>query len=240
MSRVLLSRSLRVFATAALCWVGSVASLRADPIVVTSGQFRTDVNEATFFQFFGADGFVLGGIFPLVATTPRLVCSTFTGCAPGTIVNMSTVAGGESAETPFTLGLLTGAIINGTEFVRPFGTAGDTPRLAGTLRFDAPTIAVADRFAPFVFNGVVSGFAHDDVEARVPLFQVALTGQGTARLSFEDFDNNADLSGSFVTYTFAAAPAATPEPTTLVLFGTAVAGLVQRARRKRPRVTPSI
>jgi hypothetical protein len=70
--------------------------------------------------------------------------------------------------------------------------------------------------------------------------KVALTGHGTARLSFADFDNNGALSGSFVRYAFAAAPAATPEPTTLVLFGTAVAGLVQRARRKRPRVTPSI
>jgi hypothetical protein len=144
---------------------------------------------------------------------------------------MSTVAGGESAETPFTLGLSTGAIINGTEFVRPFGLPADAPRLAGTLRFDAPTIAVADGFAPFVFNGLVSGFAHDDVEARAPLFQVALTGQGTARLGLEDFDN-LPLLGSAVIYTFAAAPAATPEPTTLVLFGTAVAGLVQRARKK--------
>ena len=243
MSWKLLTRSLRVLTIAILCWVSSVASLWADSIVVTSGQFRTDVNEATFFQFFGTDGFVLGGIFPLLPTTPRLVCPTLAGCAPGTTVNMSTVAGGESTETPFTLGLTTGAIINGTEFVRPFGTAGDTPRLAGTLRFDAPVVAV-DAFTapvvPFVFNGVVSAFAHDDVEARAPLFQVALTGQGTARLSFEDFDNNADLSGSFVTYTFAAAPAATPEPTTLVLFGTAVAGLVQRARRKRRRVAPSI
>ena len=240
MSWKLLTRSLRVLTIAILCWVSSVASLWADSIVVTSGQFRTDVNEATFFQFFGTDGFVPGGIFPLLPTTPRLVCPTLAGCAPGTTVNMSTVAGGESTETPFTLGLTTGAIINGTEFVRPFGTAGDTPRLAGTFRFDAPTIAVADRFAPFVFNGLVSGFAHNDVEARAPLFQVALTGQGTARLSFEDFDNNADLSGSFVTYTFAAAPAATPEPTTLVLFGTAVAGLVQRARKQRRRVAPSI
>jgi PEP-CTERM motif len=243
MSGVLLSRSLRVFAIATLCWVGSVASLRADSIVVTSGRLTIPVDEATGFQFFGADGFVLGGIFPLLPTWPRLVCPTVAGCAPGTIVNMSTVAGGDSPETPFTLGLSTGAVVNGTQFVRPFGLPGEAAGLvglAGTLHFDAPTIAVTDRFAPFVFNGVVSGFAHDDVDARVPLFQVALTGQGTATLSFEDFDNNGALSGSFVRYTFAAAPAATPEPTTLVLFGTAVAGLVQRARRKRPRVAPSI
>ena len=233
MSWVLLSRSLRAFAIATLCWASSVASLRADPIVVTSGGFATSVNEPTGFQFLGADGFFLGGIFPLLPTWPGLVCSTFTGCAPGTVVNMSTVAGGDP--TPF-LGLSTGAVINGTEFVRPFGVPPDAPRLLGTLRFDAPVVAV-DGFTapavPFVFNGFVRGFAHDDVDGRAPLFQVSLTGQGTARLGFEDFDFNSALSGSSVTYTFAAAPAATPEPTTLVLFGTAVAGLVQRARRKR-------
>jgi PEP-CTERM motif len=234
------TRSLRVLAIAVLGSASSVASLRADPILVTSGRFATAVNEPTGFQFFGVDGFFLGGIFPLVSTFPRLVCSTFTGCAPGTVVNMSTVAGGEP--TPF-LGLSTGAVINGTEFLKPFGLPPDGPRLLGTFRFAAPVVAV-DGFtattAPFVFNGVVSGFAHDDVDGRAPLFQVALTGQGTAILSFEDFDNNAALSGSSVTYTFAVAPAATPEPTTLVLFGTGVAGLVQRARSKRRRVAPSI
>jgi hypothetical protein len=153
---------------------------------------------------------------------------------------MSTVAGGEP--TPF-LGLSTGAVVNGTEFLRPFGLPADGPRLTGTLRFDAPVVAVdglSATTAPFLFNGVVSGFAHDDVDARAPLFQVALTGQGTATLSFEDFDNNAALSGSFVTYTFAAVPAATPEPTTLVLLGTGVAGLMHRARRSRRRATPSL
>jgi hypothetical protein len=170
--------------------------VRADPIVVTSGQFATAVNEPTFYQFFGADGSVLGGIFPLLATSPALICPTVSGCAPGTTVNMTTVAGGDP--TPF-LGLATGAIINGTEFVTPFGLAAAAPRLLGTLRFDAPTIVVADGFAPFVFNGVVTAFARDDLDARTPLFQETLTGQGTARLSFEDFDSNGALSGSFVT-----------------------------------------
>src|SRR5947207_13148033 len=81
MSWVRLSRSLRVFAITTLCGASSVASLRADPIVVTSGRFATSTNEPTGFQFFGADGFFLGGIFPLVPTWPSLVCSTFTGCA---------------------------------------------------------------------------------------------------------------------------------------------------------------
>jgi hypothetical protein len=235
-SSAFVTRSLRAFGVATVCWAGSVASVRADAVVVTSGQFATSVNEPTFYQLFGTDGFVLGGIFPLLPIWPRLTCPTVTGCAADTVVNMSAVAGGEP--TPF-LGLATGAVVSGTEFVSPFGLPADAPRLIGTFRFDAPTIAVADRFAPFVFNGVVSGFAHDDVDGLVPLFRATLTGQGTASLGFEDFDFNGALSGSFVTYTFAATPAATPEPSTLVLIGTGVACLVQRARRKGWRAARS-
>jgi PEP-CTERM motif-containing protein len=228
-----LTRPLRVLTIASLGWVSSVASVRADSIVVTSGQFATAVNEPTGYQFFGADGFVLAGIFPLISRYPQLRCPTVTGCAPGTVVNMSTVAGGEP--TPF-LGLSTGAVINGTEFVTPFGLQADAPRLLGAFRFDAPVVAadgLTAATAPFAFNGVVSAFAHDDLDARAPLFQLSLTGQGTARLGFENFDNNGALSGSFVTYTFAAAPAATPEPGTLLLFATGVAGVVQRGQRKQ-------
>lgn len=231
MKNRVISSSLRVLAIATLSWAGSVVGVRADPIVVTSGQFATSVNEPTGYQFFGADGFFLGGIFPLLPTWPSLICPTVTGCAPGTTVNMSAVAGGDP--TPF-LGLTTGAVVNGTEFVAPFGLPPNAPRLVGTFHFDAPTISVAEAVAPFVFNGVVTAFAHDDLDGHVPLFSVALTGQGTVTLGFEDFDGNSALSGSFVRYSFAAAPVtATPEPSTLLLLGTAAAGLARRARRNQ-------
>lgn len=230
MRSAFVTRSLRVVAAATLCSVSGVASAWADPILVTSGQFATSVDEPTFYQLFGTDGFVLGGIFPLLPTWPHLTCPTVAGCAPDTVVNMSAVAGGQP--TPF-LGLATGAVVNSTEFVTPFGLPADAPRLIGAFRFDAPVITVAEGFAPFVFNGVVSGFAHDDVDGLSPLFRATLTGQGTATLGFEDFDFNGALSRSFVTYTFTAPPAPTPEPSTLVLLGTGVACLVQRARKKR-------
>jgi len=151
---------------------------------------------------------------------------------------LSAVAGGEPLST-FTLGFSTGAVINGTEFLRPFGLRLESPQLAGTLRFDAPAVVLPSLegvvfgvtvTAPFVFNGVVTGFPRGDLDALVPLFQVALTGQGLANVSF------ARLDGLYVrpdvTYSFAA----TPEPTTLALLAMGFVGLVARARTKRRRV----
>jgi hypothetical protein len=119
-----------------------------------------------------------------------------------------------------------GAVINGTEFLRPFSVppGSPRPRLAGTLNFAAPVIELppldsvgpifAEFTAPFVLNGQVTGFAAHDLDGREPLFHVALVGQADVR------------------YTFAA----TPEPRTLALLGTGLVGLVARARPKRRRV----
>jgi hypothetical protein len=225
MSIGVFTRSLRVLGMAALCSVSSVPSLRAEPIVVTSGWIVVGFDNPAAFQFFGNE-LVLSGIFVETLSSPQQTCSP--GCVRGTAVNMSAVAGGESASTRFPLGFSTGTIINGTEFFRPFGLGAESPRLAGTLRFDAPVVVLPNFTAPFVFNGRVTGFAADDLDARVPLFDVELVGQGTARLQFEDFVNGVSLE-PVATYTFAA----TPEPATLALFGTGFVGLLSRAWRHK-------
>jgi hypothetical protein len=116
----------------------------------------------------------------------------------------------------------------------------------GTFRFDAPSVVLPPasegeagrlpvfRGAPFVFNGHVTGFGHDDVEGRVPLFDLTLVGQGTLTLSFDEFFN-----GRYLTveerFTFNAASAPVPEPATLLLFGTGAAVVGRRVwRRPRP------
>jgi hypothetical protein len=111
-------------------------------------------------------------------------------------MNMSAVAGGErridSGRIPpsYTLGRTTEATIDGRTF-----SEAELPWLRGTLRFDAPSVVLSapvggriDNFAtPFTFTGQVTGFAHDDLDARAPLFHRDYVGQGTVFME-TDFD----------------------------------------------------
>jgi hypothetical protein len=126
---------LRVLGMAALLSAATVPSADAEPITVTSGQLGVAWDDPNFFAFFGPDGFALRGLF-FGASSPQQTC--FTGCLPGTIVNLSAVAGGGGPG--FTVGLSTQAIVNGVDWIGEPGN--DFLSLAGTLRFDAPDVVL--------------------------------------------------------------------------------------------------
>jgi hypothetical protein len=237
------SRSLRVLVLAAGFSVLYAASPAwADPIVVTSGNLNVAWDDPSSFEVVGADGFDVAGLFIFVRS-PQDLC--FRGCPPGTRVNMSALAGSGSdiIHNDFSLGLATRATVNGVDYVPP--AERSQVYLSGTLRFDAPDVVLppftGQMFetihlaAPFEFQGQVAGFLLDSL---VPLFQVTLNGRGTAILNM-GHTNPANYTEPSVIYTFDA-PAATPEPTTFVLFGTSLAGWLLRRRLGGARPAPGV
>ncbi len=226
-----LVRTLRVVGIALLSSTSALSSLSAEPITVTSGFFISPEDGPPGFSFLG-NRFILSAFLPLVTRSPQDPC--LAGCLPGTSVDMSTAAGGESASTQFTVGTSPGALINGVEF-GDLSQFGPQLGLAGTLQFNAPVVVLPPLQSfrpvtvPFAFNAQVSGFALEDIDGLSPLFQVSLVGQGTAKLEFlERIDGM--YHEPYVTYTFSAP---VPEPASFVLLGTGIAAFVVRHRRRK-------
>ena len=83
--------------------------------------------------------------------------------------------------------------------------------------------------APFVLTGDVKGFAHHDLDGRTPLFDVALSGHGTATIRFDVLGDR--YGDPAVRYEMSPVP----EPATMTLLGIGVAGLAGRAWRRTRR-----
>jgi len=201
---------------------------RADPIAVTSGSLNIAWDDPSSFRVFGA-GFELSGLFVGVTSSPQRTC--FAGCLPGTMVNLSAVAG-----DPFSLGTGMTAILNGVPLTDPFQPQ-TWLSLTGSFVFDAGDIVLPPLTplgtgpirvtAPFVFHGQVSGASRAD--PLTTILNVELTGRGTAQ-----FRANPQPNGTFgtpeATYFFEEV-SPVPEPGTIVLFVTGAAGLLAGRRR---------
>jgi hypothetical protein len=219
--------------TVVLIGVVAAQPARADTLAVTSGQVIVAWDDPPFLRLQGEGLHLFSGFFS-VPQSPQQTC--FFGCVPGTTVNLSAVVGGGTTNN---LGQAQIAVVNGTTFA--LQSNPDTwLQLNGQLSFHGsdvvvpalppnPDVRTVFLTAPFVVEGQVAGFPSGGGSQ---LFQISLIGRGTASLRLV---NEAGLwRFPEVSYVFQD-QAPIPEPMTLLLVGSGLAGVLVRARTSRRR-----
>ena len=206
----------RLSILACLIWV-TAAPAYADPILITGGSTFLPWDGEGASGSFQGDGFSVntegagGGVF---------VLSTGIANLDGTF--SFTNFGGSGSHTWH-------VTVNGIEY---------DAFLSGSLAFDVipvviPAASAGSQLtlsAPFSAAGRLIGTTAALGTGSV-LFDVLLAGQGTATVHATAAQTNSFRTPG-VLYEFAAAPTATPEPATLLLMGTGLAGVMMRRRVK--------
>jgi len=195
-------------------------SVKADPIVVTSGSLSvTGITGGPHFGLFGENFAASGGGEP--GSTQAAQCFP---CLSGNVIGLNGFYAG-----PATLGFGGGALtIDGTTLTNLI--------FSGTLVFTSSAVIPAATTnisitAPFTFAGNLQACAFHggppDCAPGDPVFSVQLVGQGitTVQLNFIGLNANGKSLYTFNSITYNFQPAEVPEPMTITLLAAGLMGL---------------